>query len=83
VAIRDEWDCGWQVRIDDVMEPLAADLAEAAQCLDDQMFRRYPHSKYAARKSEFSQAGSQPRPACCEVLNALYKNKDRVSLRLV
>jgi hypothetical protein len=42
VALRDEWDCGWQVRIDDAMEPLAADLTEATTWLHSQALQRYP-----------------------------------------
>ena len=82
-AIRDEWDCGWQVRLDDAMEPLAADLKEAAQWLNEQMLQRYPLSKYKGRITELSNSEPASNPDLCEVLEALYKNEDRVGLRLV
>src|SRR5689334_14995587 len=79
-AIRDEWDCGWQVMLDEAMEPLAADLNEAAQWLHGQMLERYPLSKYRDRMAELSSTAPMLGPDLNEVLETLYKNEDRVGL---
>ncbi|GFE87771.1 hypothetical protein GCM10011488_27250 [Steroidobacter agaridevorans] len=82
-VIRDEWDCGWQVRLDEATEPLAADLKEAAQWLHGQMLERYPLSKYRDRMAELSSTAPTGSLDISEILETLYKNEDRVGLRLV
>lgn len=83
VAIRDEWDCGWQVRLDEVMEPLTADLEGVAHWLHAQMLERYPLSRYTDRLTELSSTASTKSLDLNELLEALYNNEHRVGLRLV
>jgi hypothetical protein len=83
VAIRDEWDQGWQVRMDEALEPLAADLDEAADWLHEKMLQRYPLSKYAKNLNilkRFPPRGKQRGDRLGAALARLYNSVDRVGI---
>lgn len=77
-GIRDEWDAGWQVRIEGAIKPLAANLREAAKWLNEQAMQRYRGLGYQSRLEQLNAAASKP--DLSEALASLYNSVDRVGI---
>jgi hypothetical protein len=83
VAIRDEWEAGWRVRMDEAFEPIAPNLEYAAEWLHEQALENYPLSKYArnlAIMERFRPRGKYRRKTVGRALQRLYNSVDRVGI---